>query len=205
MKRPSKATSNHLGFIQLTFAIFLLTEHCAFSETNAPDLLSASVAVADHDSDFDGIPDNSDPFPIIASYSVFKWEINSASLDYDVQQTRLIDSGSSSANSATKSIKGSFSWAIGADGKIEAGIHGSAGLNANPFKGFGLSAGLNVEGGVSALPGQWPTRSNFWHRWHDNHHLLRWSELRRVRSGYPAQRPKDPGCWRRDPSRALQH
>ncbi len=148
MKRNS--TGNGLGVVFLVLVFSLLGAQRVQSETNAPAPADAAIAIPDQDSDFDGIPDSKDPFPIIASYSVFKWEVNSASLDYDVQQTSHLDSGSSSENSATKSIKGSFSWAIGADGKIEAGIHGSVGLNANPFKGFGLSTGINAEGGVSA-------------------------------------------------------
>jgi len=133
-------------FAALFCSILFFGELCAYSDTNAP--APTNVAI-EQDSDFDGIPDSKDPYPIIASYSVFKWEVTSASLDYDVQQTTTIGNSSSSENSTTKSIKGSFSWAIGADGKIEADLHGSVGLNANPFKGFGLSVGINAEGGVS--------------------------------------------------------
>src|SRR5580658_30581 len=57
---------------------------------------------------------------------------------------------SSTENNAIKSIKGSFSWVVGADGKVEAGIHGSAGLNSNPLKLFGLAdTGFRAEGGMN--------------------------------------------------------
>ena len=139
-----------IGVVVFILVFFLLGERRVYSETNAVAPADTANAISDQDSDLDSIPDSKDSFPVIASYSVFKWEVNSASLDYDVQQTTRRDSGSSSENSTTKSIKGTFSWAIGADGKIEAGIQGSVGLNANPFKGFGLSAGINAQGGVSA-------------------------------------------------------
>jgi len=108
------------------------------------------AAISGQDSDFNGVADSKDPFPIIASYSVFKWEVNSASLDYDVQQTTSLGNGFSSESTTTRSIRGTFSWVIGADGRIESGIHGSVGLNANPFNGFGLSAGINTDSGMSA-------------------------------------------------------
>ena len=135
----------------ILYTVLLFGYQCAYSEATNLAPAAAVDTIPDQDSDYDGIPDSKDSYPFIASYAVFKWEVTSASLDYDVQQTTRRNSGSSSENSTTKSIKGTFSWAIGADGKIEAGIHGSAGLNANPFKGFGLfSSAITAEGGVSA-------------------------------------------------------
>jgi hypothetical protein len=96
MKRNS--TGNGLGVVFLVLVFSLLGEWCVYSETNATVPADADIAIPDQDSDFDGIPDSKDPFPIIASYSVFKWEVNSASLDYDVQQTSHLDSGYASRN-----------------------------------------------------------------------------------------------------------
>ena len=72
------------------------------------------------DSDRDGLLDDVDPDPLIASYSALKWDVTSVRLDYEVSQPNRTSSGGSGEQAPVES-KGSFSWLLGADGRIEGG------------------------------------------------------------------------------------
>ena len=54
------------------------------------------------DSDRDGIPDDSDPDPLIANYSALKWEVNSVSLDYDITHRVRVTGGTTSDHTSMK-------------------------------------------------------------------------------------------------------
>ncbi|HQB18183.1 MAG TPA: tetratricopeptide repeat protein [Verrucomicrobiota bacterium] len=106
--------------------------------TSPPTAQRPAVTIPDQDSDFDGLPDQDDPFPLIADYSVVQWEVNSVSLDYEVSHSLRRTAGVQTGESLSETKKGSFSWALGADGRIEAGLRGAVGLTPNPLRLFGL-------------------------------------------------------------------
>jgi hypothetical protein len=124
--------------VLLALVITVLTNSTAQDMTNPPTARLSATTIPDQDSDFDGLLDQDDPFPLIASYSVVKWEVSSVSLDYEVSQLRRHTAGVQASESISEMKRGSFSWALGADGRIEAGLRTSAGLTPDPIQLFGL-------------------------------------------------------------------
>ena len=106
--------------------------------TNRTPVAIGSMAIPGQDSDYDGLPDTEDLFPLIASYAVVKWEVNSVSLDFDVKSSQRVTGTTEAGRTSTETSRGSFSWVLGADGRIETGLRASGKLSANPLELFGL-------------------------------------------------------------------
>ncbi len=106
--------------------------------TNRSATDPSPIPAPDQDSDRDGLLDDVDPDPLIASYSALKWDVTSVRLDYDVRQPVRASSGGSREQAPMELSKGSFSWLLGADGRIEGGVRAKASPSADPLELFGV-------------------------------------------------------------------
>ena len=97
------------------------------------------------DSDWDGLPDTVDPDPIIANYPSLKWDVGILSLAYDISTQSESKSGSRDANTNSKTKSDTFSWEVGADSRVEAGIQ----VGLNPLKMFKFSATATASASVN--------------------------------------------------------
>ena len=97
------------------------------------------------DSDWDGVPDANDLDPIIANYPSLKWDVGILSLAYDISTQSESKSGSREANTNSKTKSDTFSWEVGADSRVEAGIQ----VGPNPLKMFKFSATATASASVN--------------------------------------------------------
>jgi hypothetical protein len=128
------------------------TLDCLSAGTNSrPASESTPIAFPNLDSDHDGLSDNVDPDPIIVNYTALRWEVTSVSLDYDVKQQLRLSQGASADRSSQASTRGTFSWLVGADGKVEGEARAKGRLSADPFELFGLRhSGSEIGAAIAA-------------------------------------------------------
>ncbi len=139
-------------------AMLLAPDPAAVAQTNgAAAAQNSPILLANQDADFDGIPDNIDPDPLIASYTALKWEVTDVSLDYDIKHQVTITGKDGRNQSSSESSRGSFSWAVGGDGRVEANVRGSLNVSLNPlkmFSGTGLESSLGFSGSAFVRSGK---------------------------------------------------
>lgn len=116
------------------------------------------------DSDGDGLNDDKDPFPYIASSPRVSWEVDSIALSWNVtrKKTETKESSKRTATTNANKTEKSFHWSTKAGGALQSEARTKAELNSNPLKAFGLfdnSIKGNVSQGAS-LEGQVGWSSN---------------------------------------------
>jgi len=108
------------------------------------------LASSQLDSDHDGLPDDVDPDPLIANYTILRWEVTDVRLGYDVKQNISIVDENKRAQTVECSSKGTFSWLVGADGRIEGEVRTKAKVSADPLELFGLRrSGAEISAGIA--------------------------------------------------------
>ena len=146
MMPPRKSTA-----IALVIGLCAGIQLSVAQPTNRSSTEITPIAFPNLDSDNDGLPDNVDPDPIIANYTAIRWEVTSVSLDYDVKQKVVISQGQSSESLSQKSTRGTFSWLVAADGRMEGEVRTKAKLSGDPLKLFGLrDSGVEASGAIAA-------------------------------------------------------
>ncbi len=124
--------------IATIIGLYASTQLLLGQTTNHSATEPSPIPALDQDSDRDGLPDDVDPDPLIASYSTVKWEVTSVRLDYDVSQPIRASAGGSREQAPMELSKGSFSWLLGADGRIEGGVRAKSSPSADPLELFGV-------------------------------------------------------------------